>query len=132
MEPNVAMLEDVVIDGVTYQREWWGSKHRDVFPQPEIARPRELALHPEKPTTMHGRATVAAMNRARVRAAFDYEWATANQLAARADMTVQGVRRHLREALDDGIAEYKIVKSPRAWGRSERHFRRRRVSEQAA
>ena len=94
--------------------------------------PPRHELFPQKPTTMHGRATVAAMNRAKVRAAFNYDWQTANQLAARANMTVQGVRRHLKEALADGIAEYTVVTSTRARGRSERHFRRRRVSEEAA
>ena len=110
---------------------WSGSTWR-TYPQPIVAEPRKLGLFPDKPTRNEGRATVAAMNRAKVRTAFTWEWQTANQLAARANMTVQGVRRHLKEALADGIAEYTVVTSTRARGRSERHFRRRRVSEEAA
>ena len=94
--------------------------------------PRHTEQFPQKPTTSFGRALVVTENREKVRAAFNGEWQTANQLAAVSGMTVQGVRRHLREALDDGIAEYKVVKSPRAWGRAERHFRRRQAAERAA
>ena len=58
-----------------------------------------------------------------VRASFTDEWQSVRTLARFAGMTVQGVRRHLREAINDGAAECRMVKSVRPWGRSEGQYR---------
>jgi len=109
---------------------WTGASWRDI-PPPEREAPR--APRPSsKPTTIHARKLLAEANRAKVRAAFTEDYQTANQLAARVGVTVQAVRRHLREAVEAGIAEYTVVKSKRSWGRSERHFRLKRAESVAA
>lgn len=113
-----------------FETVWTGASWREI-PPPAPVSPRVLRPS-SKPTTVHGRQVVCAANRAKVRAAFTDDYQTANQLADRVGVTVQAVRRHLREAIADGVAEYTVVKSKRSWGRSERHFRRVRPAQEAA
>ena len=119
---------------------WTGSTWRS-YPQPVIGSLRHAAERPSdelrlgcggKPTTVHGRALVAAANQARVFASFTDDWQSANQLADRVAMTVQGVRRHLRSALTERVAEVKVMPSARAFGPSVRLYRRVRPAQEAA
>ena len=113
-----------------FETVWTGASWREI-PQPAPEAPRVLRT-PSKPTTIHARKLLCEANREKVRAAFTEDYQTANQLAARVGVTVQAVRRHLREAIEDGVAEYQVVKSKRSWGRSERHFRRVTTRREAA
>ena len=111
----------------------WSGAHWRTYPQPVLAASHDvpkdarasLSFGAEgKATTAFGRALVVTVNREKARAAFTDDWQTANQLADRVGMSVQGVRRHLRDALNDGIAEAQVFASRLAFGRSERRYRR--------
>jgi hypothetical protein len=106
-----------------FETVWSGNTWR-TYPAPELGTTAMVRTDPrQKETTVSGRKLVAAVNRQVVRASFTAEWRSAHQLARFAGMTVQGVRRHLKDALDDGVAESRVVKAVRSWGRSERQYR---------
>ncbi|CAB4192200.1 hypothetical protein UFOVP1236_16 [uncultured Caudovirales phage] len=106
-----------------FETVWSGNTWR-TYPRPELGTTAMVRTDPrQKETTVNGRKLVAAVNRQVVRAAFTSEWRSANQLARFAGMTVQGVRRHLRDALNDGVCECRVVPAVRSWGRSERQYR---------
>ena len=102
---------------------WSGNTWR-TYPQPELGTTAMVRTDPrQKETTISGRKLVAAVNRQVVRASFTDEWQSVRTLARFAGMTVQGVRRHLREAINDGVAECRVIKAVRSWGRSESQYR---------
>lgn len=99
---------------------WSGATWRD-YPQPTVADPRRAS---DKPTSTNGRIAFAAKNRARVRASCTDNWQTVQQIAVLAQMTPQGVQRHLRDAVRDGLVECRVCTTTRSWGRAARQFRR--------
>ena len=106
-----------------YETVWTGASWRD-DPQPYLGPPVVIRTDPrQKPTGRFGRALVVEVNRTVLRAAFTDQWQSVVQLAKASNMTPQGVRIHIRQAVIDGVCESRLVKSTKQWGRSEQQYR---------
>ena len=106
-----------------YETVWTGASWRE-DPQPQLGPPLVIRTDPrQKPTGRFGRALVVDVNRRVLRAAFTAQWQSVSQLAKVSSMTPQGVRVHIRQAMNDGVCESRFVKSKTQWGRSERQYR---------
>jgi len=111
----------IVVDGWELTRKWGGDEWRR-YPAPTLGTEGPTT----RPASVRERVKVVSANRARVREALRAEWQTVAEIAATLGMTAQGVRRHIRDAMTDGVADGVMVASAGGGRRPALQVRRRR------